>query len=220
MSNCIKDLYDYDLIKECHRCKNILSKSNFHKDNTKNDGLYNQCKVCRKDYYLDNQDRIKQYYLDNRDRIKEYQLKNHEKIITQQRKYKNNRYKTDIKYRLICITRSRIRQALNRKTKSSSTIDILGMDNNLYRKWIEFQFTPEMNWSNIEIDHVKAICLFDLSKDEELKEAFNWKNTQPLLKKDHQLKGIKFNFLDYQLQFIKTYQFIKLNEERFNEKFY
>ena len=74
-----------------------------------------------------------------------------------------------------------------------------------------------MNWSNIEIDHVNAICLFDLSKDEELKKAFNWKNTQPLLKKDHQLKGTKFIFLDYQLQFIKAYQFIMLNEERFNE---
>ena len=217
MSNCIKGLYDYDLIKKCNRCKNFLLKSNFHKDNTRNDGLYNQCKVCRKDYYLDNQDRIKQYYLDNRDRIKEYQLKNHEKIITQQRKYKNNRYKTDINYRLICITRSRIRQALNRKTKSSSTIDMLGMNIDLYRKWIKFQMTSEMNWSNIEIDHVKAICLFDLSKDEALKEAFNWRNTQPLLKKDHQLKGTKFNFLDYQFQFIKAYQFVKLNEERFNK---
>ena len=33
--------------------------------------------------------------------------------------------------------------------------------------------TPEMNWSNIEIDHVKAICMSDVSKDEELKEAFS-----------------------------------------------
>ena len=59
--------------------------------------------------------------------------------------------------------------------------------------------------------------MFDVSKDGELKEAFNWKNTQPLLKRDHLQKGTKFNFLDYRLQFIKAYQFIKLNEERFNE---
>ena len=77
--------------------------------------------------------------------------------------------------------------------------------------------TPEKNWSNTEIDHVKAICLFDVHIDEELREAFFWKNTQPLLKHDHQKKGIKFNFLDYQLQFIKAYQFIKLNEEGLNE---
>ena len=30
MSNCIKDLYDYDLINKCSKCKNISLKSNFH----------------------------------------------------------------------------------------------------------------------------------------------------------------------------------------------
>ena len=33
--------------------------------------------------------------------------------------------------------------------------------------------TPGMNWTNIEIDHVKPICMFDLSKEEELGEAFS-----------------------------------------------
>ena len=74
-----------------------------------------------------------------------------------------------------------------------------------------------VNWSNIKIDHVKPSCLFDVTKDKDIREAFNWRNTQPLLKQDHLQKGIKFNFLDYQLQFIKAYQFIKLNEEKFHE---
>ena len=93
-------------------------------------------------------------------------------------------------------TRRRIHRALKGKSKSSSTIDILGIDIDLYRKWIEWLFTPEMNWSNIEIDHVKPICMFDVSKDDELKEAFRWKTTQPLLKQDHLHKGTIFNFLD------------------------
>ena len=114
-------------------------------------------------------------------------------------------------------TRRRIHHALNGKSKSSSTKEFLDIDVDSYRKWIEFQFTPEMNWEKIEIDHVKPICLFDVSKDEELKEALNWKNTQPLLKHDHHQKGIKFNFLGYQLQFIKAYQIIKVNEEGNNE---
>ena len=67
--------------------------------------------------------------------------------------------------------------------------------------------TPDMTWDNIEIDQVKLICMFDLTKDAELKEAFCRKNTQTLLKQDHLHKGTKFNFLDYQLQFIKAYQF-------------
>ena len=134
--------------------------------------------------------------------------------------YVKNRTTTDVNFRLIRNTRRRIHQALNGKSKSSSTREILGIDIGTYGKWIEYQFTPEMNWSNIDIDHVKAISLFDVSKDEDLREAFNWKNTQPLLKQDHLQKGIKFNFLDYQLQFINAYQFIKLNEERFNENFH
>ena len=41
-----------------------------------------------------------------------------------------------------------------------------------------------MNWSNIEIDHVRPTCLFDVSHNDELKKTFGWKNTQPLLKHD------------------------------------
>ena len=116
-----------------------------------------------------------------------------------------------VNFRIISNTRSRIYKSLKCMTKQSSTKEILGIDIETYKKWIEYQMTPEMNWSNIEIDHVKAICLFDVSKDEELREAFNWRTTQPLLKEVHQQKGINFNFLDYQLQFFKAYQFLKLN---------
>ena len=77
--------------------------------------------------------------------------------------------------------------------------------------------TSDMTWDIIEIDHVRPFCMFDRSIEEEIKDAFNWKNTQPLLKYVHQQKGIKYNFLDYQIQFIKAFQFIKLNDERFNE---
>ena len=189
MSMCIIDLYDYELAKKCSKCKTISLKSNFYKDITKKDSYRPSCKRCTNQFYYDNRNQIN----------------------TRMNEYFKNRTKTDVNFRLIRNTRRRIHHALNGKTKPSSTKDILGIDIDLYRKWIEFQFTPEMNWSNIEIDHVKAICLFDVSKDEELKEAFSWKNTQPLLKHDHHQKGTKFNFLDYQNQFIKAYQFIKLN---------
>ena len=99
-------------------------------------------------------------------------MKNHDKNFTRKKTYSNNRYRTDIDFRLICNT-SRIRLALNGKTKSSSTLDFSGIDIDLYRKWIESQFTPEMNWLIIEIDHVKQICMFDISNDEDLRECFN-----------------------------------------------
>ena len=83
---------------------------------------------------------------------------------------------------------------------------------------MKFQFTPEMTWNNTQIDHMKPICLIDVTKDQEVKEAFSWGYTQPLLKQNHQLKATKFNFLDYQLQFKKTYQFLRLiDQELFDQ---
>ena len=179
MSICIKALYDYDLVKKCSKCGIVQLKSNFHKNKKSKDGLHPQCIFCRKVYYNENRDRVKQYYLDNHDRIKEYYLENRKQINTRMNECFKNRIKTDVNLRLIRNTRRRVHHALNGKTKSSHTKEILGIDIDLYRKWLEFQFTPEMNWSNIEVDHVKPICMFDVTKDEELKEAFNWKNTQP-----------------------------------------
>ena len=45
MSNSIKELYNYDLVKKCCRCKNILLKTNFHKDKKGKGGLFSLCKV-------------------------------------------------------------------------------------------------------------------------------------------------------------------------------
>ena len=139
------------------------------------------------------------------DKIKKYIEQNRERRNT----YLENKRETDV----ICNTSNRIYKSLKGMTKSSSTKDILGIDFDTYRKRFELQLTPEMNWSNIEIHHVKPICMFYVSKDEELKEAFSWKDTQPLLKHIHQQKGTNFNFLDYQIQFIKAYHFIKLNDK-------
>ena len=159
----------------------------------------------------------KKYYIKNLEKIKKYNEQNKERRNI----YLKNKRKTDVKFRLSSNTRKRIYKSLKGLTKQSSTRNKLGIDIGSYRKWIEFQFTPEMNWSNIEIDHVKPVCIFDVSKDEELKEAFNWKNTQPLLKHNHQQKGVNFNFLDYQLQFVKAYQFLRLNDQAiFNESLY
>ena len=146
MNTCIKDLYDYELVKKCCRCKNISLKSNFHKDKNRKDGLQPHCKLCVNDYN-------KNYYVANQDRLlnkqKLYNKENRDKINARMNEYFKNRTKTDVNFRLIRNTRRRIHHALNAKTKPSSTRDILGMDIDTYRKWIEFQFTSEMNWSNI-----------------------------------------------------------------------
>ena len=166
MSTCFKGSYDYELVKKFCKCGNILLKSNFRKSKTKIDGLDPKCTFCRKKNYLENRNRIKNYYLDNRERINEYQMKNHNNIIARTKAYLNNRYRTTINFRLFRKTRSRIRQSLNRKTKSLATRENLGIDIKSYRKWIEWLMTPEMNLNNTEIDHIEPLCMFDISKED------------------------------------------------------
>ena len=187
-----------ETFKKCCRCEIIQVIENFNKDKIRKDGLNSICKLYREKFYNENFVKIHKYNEQNKER---------------RNIYLQNKRETDVNFRLISNTRNRIYKFLKGMTKQSSTKEILGIDIETYKKLLEYQMTPEKNWSNIEIDHVKAICLFDVSKDKQLREAFNWKNTQPLLKHDHQKKGTKFSFLDYQLQFNKAYQCIKLNEE-------
>ena len=80
---------------------------------------------------------------------------------------RKKRRETDTNFSLIKITRCRVSHALIGKSKSSSTKAILVSD--IDTCILKYQFTPAMNWSEIEIDHVRPICLFDTSKDGELK---------------------------------------------------
>ena len=50
MSNCIKDLYDYDLIEKCSKCGIISLKSIFHKNKLTKGGSRSECKNCEKRY--------------------------------------------------------------------------------------------------------------------------------------------------------------------------
>ena len=74
--------------------------------------------------------------------------------------------------------------------------------------------TPEMKWFDVEIDHVQLTCCFDISLNGKLKDAFNRKNTPFVLKGIHQRKGVKYTLLDYRLQLINAYQFLKLNKQK------
>ena len=185
MSNCIKNLYDYEIYKKSLSENRFAQKLIFTKKNKKN-GLISFCKNCMNYYKND---------------------------------YIKNRIKTNVNVRIIHTTRPRIHHALNGKLKSSSTIDFLGLDFDTNGKWIEFQMTPKTKWKNIDIDHFRPIPFYDISIDEQLKVAFCWKNTRPLLNKVYSQKVRKYNFLDYQLQFITSYQFIKFNDEGINEDF-
>ena len=148
MSNCIKDLFDYDLVKKCCRCKNILLKSNFYKDNNRKDGLQRICIICIKHYHIDNKDR---------------------RIAPK----KHNR-KTDFNFKLICNIRIRTNKAFKSQNikKTNKTFKLLGCSQSFFKRWIIHQLYGEMTIENYGkiwcLDHCFPLSKTNLSDSNEL----------------------------------------------------
>ena len=152
----------------------------FFKDRYRH-GLFSFCESCKKT-------QKKYFFSDLWIRKKNYQSQNREKRNARRNEYIRKRTDTDGNFRLITKARCRYHHALKARSKSSSRKEILVIDMDTYRKWIEYKMTAEMNWWNIEIDHVKLICSFNVSNNEKLKEVFCWNNTQLLSKKNSSAK--------------------------------
>lgn len=176
-------------MKRCSKCQITKPKSEYHKQKCKVDGLRYHCKACRADkaakFFKVNKIKIlaknKTYYDANKDEI---QAKN--KI------YWQNKYHTDINFKLAVILRSRLFSAIKNNQKKGSAVDDLGCSIEELKKYLESQFTEGMNWDNQgewHIDHIEALANFDLTSIDELKKACHYSNLQPLWAKDNISKG-------------------------------
>ena len=125
-------------VKKCSKCKLFFSKSDFHKDITKNDGYRSSCKRCKNQYYYDYQNRI----LDNH---KTYIENNRSKINA----YERDKRKSDSNFKLHCS----IRQKTNRAFKSLNTKmnTLIGCSNYHLRKRIIYQLYGLMTLENYGI---------------------------------------------------------------------
>lgn len=80
-----------------------------------------------------------------------------------------------------------------RAKKTIRHSELIGCDNDTFKKHIESKFKPGMTWENYGkngwvADHIKRLCEFDLSNIEEQKKAFNYKNLQPMWNSEHEKK--------------------------------
>ena len=210
MSNCIKDLMGFDLIKKCCRCKNILLKSNFHKKKNRKDGLHSQCKFCANDYY-------KNYYNKNRDseldRCKKYKFQNSEKI----NEHIKNRMKTDLTFKLANYMRNRLYKAYKAQNvmKTNKTFDLLGCSHSFFKNWITHQLYGNMtkrNYGSVwQIDHCLPIPSFNLLDENDMKECFNWINLRPMYSTENNSKNDKIDHYLYLLQEVKAKCFLEIN---------
>lgn len=94
--------------------------------------------------------------------------------------------------RLASNLRSRISNVLQGRTKSASTLRLLGCSWEHFKAWLEFWMQPGMTWENYgqwEVDHKIPCDNFDLAKDDQQRECFNYRNLQPLWMAENRIKG-------------------------------
>ena len=169
-------------------------KKTFYDDNKEDLKKYNSV------YYHTNKNKTKVWREVNKDKIKSYKNEwrklNKDKIKNYHKRYRNNRLKTNIQYKLSCNLRSRLRIAINKNYKSGSAVRDLGCTVTELKTYLESKFQSGMNWDNYgyygwHIDHIKPLANFDLTNRQQFLEACHYTNLQPMWAKDNLSKGKK-----------------------------
>lgn len=141
----------------------------------------------------------KQYNKENKKHIRQYQSqyykKNKEQISKRITKYRHERRKTDIEFRILQNCRSRLNKVIKGETKSVSTKKLIGCSIEKLLEHLENQFQDGMTWDNYgewHIDHIKPCALFDFTKVKDQRECFHYTNLQPLWAEDNLRKKDKY----------------------------
>ena len=192
------------MTKKCSNCERTKINSDFYFRSDKPHLLQSHCKKCilikRAKYRLENIQRFKEkdiiYHSNNRKQRLAY-LKNYQqKHKAERRKWDRHKRITDIHYALRSRLHNRIRMALKRNSKYSTSTILLGCKIPYFKKYFMSKFKDSMNWESflngkIHIDHIIPCSRFDLSKIEDQKKCFHYTNLQPLWAKENLYKGNK-----------------------------
>lgn len=148
-----------------------------------------------------------------RNKRKVYYENNKKKINTQIVQYQNNKIKINPEFKFLKRTRSRIGEAFKSQNlnKTKRTIKYLGCTSSFFKDWIEFQLYGIMKLNNYgkiwHLDHVKPCASFDLSKESDIQECFNWKNIRPCVASENYSKKDKIVLLLIEMQEFKANYF-------------
>jgi hypothetical protein len=205
-------------LKVCATCGVEKPIEEFGKNSKSVDGLRYSCKECRRSEYIESAEikkaqskeryyskraeigvKNKQYKNDHAEWYREYAKKyyqaNKDKI---KERVKNNHYakmETDLEYKIRQRCRTRLYNAVKGHVKSARTRELIGCDVEFLMKRLEAQFTEGMTWDNYgewHIDHIRPCASFDLTKEVEQRECFNYKNLQPLWAEQNHRKHSKY----------------------------
>jgi len=173
--------------KICCRCKIKKSYSEFNISKRNKSGIRGECRECQKLIYLNKSE----YYKEKR---KQRYSQNPKKELSRNKKYYEkkkpeiienlkNKKRVDEMLRVSSNLRSRISQFVksNKLHKDNKTLVMLGIDLPNFKKYLEEQFKPGMNWENYgkwHIDHI--IPLYYAETTDDLNILCHYTNLQPL----------------------------------------
>lgn len=158
--------------KRCRLCKEWRPLGEFSKSKERWDGLDKDCKQC----------------------LSAERAARREKRRPYMRGWANNKYATDIKFRIKSAIQARIRAAIKNNYKAAGTTELIGCSIEYLKCYLEFQFKDGMSWDNYgewHVDHRIPCASFDLSDPEQQKACFHYTNLQPLWWIDNVRKGAR-----------------------------
>ena len=161
-----------------------------------------------KNYYIKNKEKIIERGI-KRNKDPEYKKKkakydelfwkkNKERLLPLKALWKKKKRKNDLAYKVMENCRRRINNALHNigVKKGKKTLELLGIPNiEFLWDYLEKKFTKGMtkeNYGKWEMDHIKPCSLFNLVNEKDRLICFNYKNLQPLWRKDNRKKSNKY----------------------------
>jgi len=128
-----------------------------------------------------------------KERSRRYYLKHKKRIMKCVIRYRKERLKKDIAFKILSNLRSRLYKAIKGNLKSKKTLYLLGCSSEVLKYYIESQFQTGMTWYNYasywEIDHIIPCSKFDFSDAEQQNKCFHYSNLQPLTIEENRKKG-------------------------------
>jgi len=176
------------------------------KNNDKIREYYQKHRVKILQNYQDNKQKFRQYF-------KEYKTKNKDKLRGYDKKYRDNHKcphekqkrqckECNFKLYLIMLQRSQLRRCFKNSNlkKTKPSIEYLGCSAEYFMEYFKKKMDKfnlfseiEMTWSNIHIDHIKPISVFDLNNQDEFIDCSNYTNLQPLIAEMNLKKSNRWN---------------------------
>jgi hypothetical protein len=169
--------------KICVECKQNKDINMFKISSISTDGYYGLCNDCIPEKtWTDEKQKAsyKKYVENNKDKLREKWKRDGQKINRRIRDSLNHRISETLK--------------ASKTYKNNTTFTYIECDREYFTKWFEFIFEEKMSWNNYgewHIDHVIPCSTFDLTKEDDKKKCFSWKNLRPCWSKENISKGNK-----------------------------